>query len=110
MRGNRLRRVFRCTLTDAPVGDGVPDGPHRRTFEYWRTLVYPSVGVGFYPARRLYFAFSFLPPAGIFRAPARHPFAAGGINRKIGGALPRRFTSYFSRMAAKNALSSARLS
>ena len=78
MRGNRLRRVFRCTLTDASVGDGVPDGPHRRTFEYWRTLVYPSVGVGFYPARRLYFAFSFLPPAGIFRAPARHPFAHGG--------------------------------
>ncbi len=38
------------------------------------------------------------------------PFAAGGINRKIGGAEPRRFTSYFSRMAAKNALSSARLS
>lgn len=29
---------------------------------------------------------------------------------KIGGAEPRRFTSYFSRMAAKNALSSARLS
>ena len=78
MRGNRLRRVFRCTPTDAPVGDGVPYGPHRRTFEYWRTLVYPSVGVGFYPARRLYFAFSFLPPAGIFRAPARHPFAHGG--------------------------------
>ena len=46
MRGNRLRRVFRCTLTDASVGDGVPDGPHRRTFEYWRTLVYPSVGAG----------------------------------------------------------------
>ena len=62
----------------ALVGAGVPDGPHRRTFEYWRTLVYPSVGVGFYPARRLYFAFSFLPPAGIFRAPARHPFAHGG--------------------------------
>ena len=38
------------------------------------------------------------------------PFAAGGINRKIGGAGPRRFASYFSRMAAKNALSRARLS
>ena len=45
------------------------------------------------------------------RSGARNiPFAAGGINRKIGGAGPRRFTSYFSRMAAKNALSSARLS
>ena len=45
------------------------------------------------------------------RSEARNiPFAAGGINRKIGGALPRRFTSYFSRMAAKKALSSARLS
>ena len=29
-----------------PVGAGVPDGPHRRTFEYRRTLVYPSVGAG----------------------------------------------------------------
>ena len=29
-----------------PVGAGVPDGPYRRTFEYRRTLVYPSVGVG----------------------------------------------------------------
>ena len=28
------------------VGAGVPDGPHRRTFEYRRTLVYPSVGAG----------------------------------------------------------------
>ncbi len=45
------------------------------------------------------------------RSEARNiPFAAGGINRKIGGAGPRRFTSYFSRMAAKNALSRARLS
>ena len=34
-----------------PVGDGVLDGPHR---------------------------FSFMPTAGIFRAPARHPFAHGG--------------------------------
>ena len=34
-----------------PVGDGVPDSPHR---------------------------FSFMPTAGIFRAPARHPFAHGG--------------------------------
>ena len=34
-----------------PVGAGVPDGPHR---------------------------FSFMPTAGIFRAPARHPFAHGG--------------------------------
>ena len=29
-----------------PVGAGVPDGPHRRTFEYRRTFVYPSVGAG----------------------------------------------------------------
>ena len=29
-----------------PVGAGVPDGPHRRTLEYRRTLVYPSVGAG----------------------------------------------------------------
>ena len=28
------------------VGVGVPDGPHRRTAEYRRTLVYPSVGAG----------------------------------------------------------------
>ena len=49
MRGNRLRRVFRCTPTDAPVGDGVPDGP-----------------------------FVFPPKEGIFRAPARQPFARGG--------------------------------
>ena len=28
------------------VGAGVPDGPHRRTAEYRRTLVYPSVGAG----------------------------------------------------------------
>ena len=30
----------------APVGAGVPDGPHRRTFEYRRTFVYPTVGAG----------------------------------------------------------------
>ena len=29
-----------------PVGAGVPDGPYRRTLEYRRTLVYPSVGAG----------------------------------------------------------------
>ena len=29
-----------------PVGAGVPGGPHRRTLEYRRTLVYPSVGAG----------------------------------------------------------------
>ena len=58
--------AFRRSSGHAPVGASVPDGPHRRTFEYWRTLVYPSVGVGFYPARRLYFAFSFLPPAAPF--------------------------------------------
>ena len=29
-----------------PVGVGVPDGPQRRTFEYRRTFVYPSVGAG----------------------------------------------------------------
>ena len=28
------------------VGAGVLDGPHRRTAEYRRTLVYPSVGAG----------------------------------------------------------------
>jgi len=54
-----------------PVGAGVPDGPYRRTLEYRRTFVYPSVGVGFYPARRLYFAFAFMPPAAIFLSTAK---------------------------------------
>ena len=58
-----------------PVGAGVPDGPHRRTFEYRRTLVYPSVGAGVPDGPH---RFSFMPTAGIFRAPARHPFAHGG--------------------------------
>ena len=42
------RRTFeyRCTLVYPSVGAGAPDGPHRRTFEYRRTLVYPSVGAG----------------------------------------------------------------
>ena len=54
-----------------PVGAGVPDGPHRRTTGYRRTFVYPSVGVGFYPARRLYFAFAFMPPVAIFLSTAK---------------------------------------
>ena len=37
---------YRRTLVYPSVGAGVPDGPHRRTFEYRRTLVYPSVGAG----------------------------------------------------------------
>ena len=45
------RRLFCHVSGRAPVGAGVPDGPHR---------------------------FSFMLPAGIFRAPARHPFAHGG--------------------------------
>ena len=58
-----------------PVGAGVPDGPHRRTAEYRRTLVYPSVGAGVPDGPLLV---PFMPLAGIFRAPARHPFARGG--------------------------------
>ena len=37
---------YRRTLVYPSVGAGVPDGPHRRTLEYRRTLVYPSVGAG----------------------------------------------------------------
>ena len=54
------------------VGAGVPDGPHRRTLEYRRTLVYPSVGAGVPDGpHRLYFAFVFLPPAAIFLSTAK---------------------------------------
>ena len=62
---------YRRTLVYPSVGAGVPDGPHRRTLEYRRTFVYPSVGVGFYPARRLYFAFAFMPPVAIFLSTAK---------------------------------------
>ena len=76
-----------------PVGAGVPDGPHRRTFEYWRTLVYPSVGVGFYPARRLYFAFACMPPVAIFLSTAkeiwkRTPPKTDGFWRRFCPLLP----------------------
>ena len=38
-------RISPC-LRSHPVGAGVPDGPYRRTLEYRRTFVYPSVGAG----------------------------------------------------------------
>ena len=43
---HRRTLEYRRTLVYPSVGAGGPDGPHRRTFEYRRTLVYPSVGAG----------------------------------------------------------------
>ena len=54
-----------------PVGAGVLDGPHRRTFEYRCTLVYPSVGAGVPDGPLLV---PFMPPGGIFRAPSAGHF------------------------------------
>ena len=45
--------VFRAAVPYC-VGAGVPDGPHRRTAEYRRTLVYPSVGAGVPDGPRLF--------------------------------------------------------
>ena len=54
-------RLFCHASGRAPVGAGVPDGPHRRTAEYRRILVYPSVGAGVPDGP---YRFSSVPPIG----------------------------------------------
>ena len=58
------------------VGAGVPDGPYRRTAEYRRILVYPSVGAGVPDGP---YRFSSVPPiGGIPRFRARVTFGRSG--------------------------------